>query len=95
MANVREFTDLKIALPAVGLRLLGGAIVAIIMASVYGLSGIGYNTSILQASMPTAVATTIVATEYDILPKAMTTIVFISTILSPITIALTILILGL
>lgn len=95
MANVTEFTDLKIALPAVFMRLVVGTLVAFVLASLFGLKGIGFNTSILQASMPTAVATTILATEYDILPKAMTTIVFISTILSPITIALTILLLGL
>lgn len=42
--------------------------------------------SILEASMPTAVMCTILATEFDVEPAFVTSVVFLTTILSPLTI---------
>jgi predicted permease len=43
---------------------------------------------VLQASMPTAVVTTILALEYTIDPSFVTGVVFLSTLLSPFTLTL-------
>ncbi|MCZ7672099.1 MAG: hypothetical protein M5U34_35735 [Chloroflexi bacterium] len=50
---------------------------------------------IIEASMPTAVITIILATEFDLQPTAVTSIVIASTLLSPLTISLAIALLGL
>jgi predicted permease len=70
---------------ATGLRLIGGAAVGLLLASVFGLEGAARQAGVLQASMPTAVITIILATEYDIEPEFVTGVVFVSTVLSPFT----------
>ncbi|MGB1252390.1 MAG: AEC family transporter [Candidatus Promineifilaceae bacterium] len=95
LADVRSISNLKLALPAVGLRLLIAPLLAFALATALGLKGLGFNTSMLQASVPPAVATIVVATEYDIAPEIMTSVVVIATLLSPITMVALIQILGL
>jgi malate permease and related proteins len=70
---------------ATGLRLLGGATLAITTAGIFGLQGMAYNAGIIEASMPTAVLSTVLATEFDVEPAFVTSAVFITTILSPLT----------
>jgi predicted permease len=53
-----------------------------------GLQGAAYQAGVLQASMPTAVITTILALEFDALPDFVTSVVFVSTLLSPFTVTL-------
>ena len=77
-----------------GMRLLGGAGVGFILAAIIGLQGMAYNAAVLQSSMPTAVLSTILATEYDVEPTFVTTAVFGSTILSPLTLTPLLMILG-
>jgi len=74
----------RIALAA-GLRLLGGAGVGLAMALAFGLEGAARQAGVLQASMPTAVITVILATEYDVEPAFVTGAVLVSTLLSPLT----------
>lgn len=74
----------RIAL-ATGLRLLGGAGMGLLMAALFGLEGAARQAGVLQASMPTAVITVILATEYDVEPAFVTGAVFVSTLLSPLT----------
>lgn len=95
LADLRRMTDWRLALPAVFLRLLAGPVVALGMISLLGLQGLGRSTSIIEASMPTAVLTIVLATEFDLQPTAVTSIVVLSTLLSPLTVAGTITILGL
>ena len=95
LADVRSLSNLRLAMPAIGLRLLIAPLVALGLATSLGLSGLGFNVSMLQASMPPAVATIVIATEYDVAPEAMTTTVVIATLLSPITLVTLIQILGL
>jgi predicted permease len=45
-----------------------------------------YQAGISESAMPTAVVMTVLATEYDIEPSFITTVVFMSTLLSPLTI---------
>ena len=79
---------------AVGMRLLGGVMVGLSLAPLFGLSGMAYNAGVLEASMPTAVLSTILATEYDAEPAFVTTAVFASTLLSPLTLTPLLLVLG-
>ncbi len=69
----------------VGLRLLLSPLVGILFASLFGLQHTARQGSILEAAMPAAVATTVVATEYNLEPSLVTAIVFLGTALSPLT----------
>jgi malate permease and related proteins len=40
---------------------------------------------VIQSAMPSAVLTTVLATEYDTEPSFVTSVVFVTTILSPLT----------
>ena len=95
MADMRSISQLGLTLPAVGLRLLVGPIAAILIASVLSLEGLSRSVSIIEGSMPSAVLTTVLATEFDVKPVAMTGIVVLSTLLSPITLSIMIDFLGL
>lgn len=90
LADMDGWSDWQLAAPAVALRLLGGPVVALGVAAGLGLSGLNRSVSIIEASMPTAVIVTILATEFDIHPPLMTTIVLLSTILSLLTLPLAI-----
>jgi predicted permease len=67
------------------LRLIAGPIIGIILTRAYGMTGVTRSGNIVQASMPAAVATTVLASEYNLEPSLVTAIVFISTVLSPFT----------
>jgi len=68
-----------------GLRLVVGPALAIALAGLFGLTGIARGAGILQASMPAAVFTSLIAMEYDLLPDFVTTSVLFSTIASAFT----------
>ena len=73
---------------ASAVRLLGGPILAAILAILFGLSGLERSTGILQASMPAAVLTVIIALEYDLVPGLVTTTVLFSTLVSLVTLTI-------
>ena len=58
------------------------------IAHLVGLEGAAFKAGVLQTSMPTAVITTILAVEFDIVPDFVTSVVFVSTLLSPVTVTL-------
>jgi malate permease and related proteins len=66
-------------------RLVAGPFIAMGLASLLGLQGPARQAGVTEAGMPTAVMTTILASEYKLEPSLVTAIVFISTILSPLT----------
>jgi malate permease and related proteins len=66
-------------------KLLLGPLVGLLLASLFGLQHTVRQGSVLQVAMPAAVATTVVATEYNLEPALVTAIVFIGTALSPLT----------
>jgi predicted permease len=70
---------------AVMLSLVVAPIVALALASLIGLTGPARQAAVVQASMPTAVVTTILALEYDVLPGFVTSVVLLATMLSPLT----------
>lgn len=87
-ADIHELSALKLTLPPVTLRLLLGPLIAAGVAAFIGLSGLSRSAAIIEASMPTAVLTSVLATEFDVRPPLVTSIVVLSTLLSPITLAL-------
>jgi predicted permease len=95
MADTNGRLSFRLAAPAILVRLLLGPLVGLLMATLIGLQGLGRSTAIIEASMPPAVFTIILATEFDIKPTAVTNIVVLSTLLSPLTLASTIAFLGL
>jgi predicted permease len=75
---------------AVTVSLLLTPIAAFVIASTLGLTGPAFQAAIIQASMPAAVVTTILALQYEVAPSFVTSVVFVSTALSPITLTLVI-----
>jgi predicted permease len=69
-------------------RLLAGPLAAVLVAAVMGLSGIARDAGIIQASMPAAVLTSLIALEHDLLPDFVTTVVLFSTLASAVTLTL-------
>jgi predicted permease len=87
MADLRQMEGLKVAWLATGLRLVLAPLLALWLADRMGLAGLNRSAMLLEASMPTAVLVTVLATEYDVRPRLLTTIVVLSTLLSPFTLA--------
>ena len=73
---------------AVVVSLVLTPLVAIGIAHLVGLRGAAFQAGVLQTSMPTAVITTILAVEFDVVPDFVTSVVFASTLLSPLTVTL-------
>ncbi len=67
---------------ASAVRLVAGPALAFAVIPLSGLSGIAASAGIIQASMPAAVLTAIIAMENDIVPTFVTSVVFASTLLS-------------
>ncbi len=70
---------------SVSLRLVIAPLAALLFASLFGLEGVSQQASVTQASMPSMVSATVLATEYNLDSKLVTAVVFISTLLSPFT----------
>jgi hypothetical protein len=70
---------------ASGLRLLAAPLVAIGISVLFQFQGAARQAAILESSMPTAVLSMVLATEYDVEPAFVTSVVFITTVLSPLT----------
>ena len=82
-ANLRENTG-PLAM-ATAVRMVVGPIVALAFSVPFNLQGPAFQASVMESSMPTAVMTTILATEFDVVPALVSTIVTATTILSPLT----------
>ncbi len=70
---------------AVGLRLVVSALLGLLLAKILSLDLAARQAGVLQAGMPVAVVTTILAVEFEIEPRFVTSVVFLSTVLSPLT----------
>ena len=67
------------------MRLLIAPVLAILLTRLFGMSGPAYQAVVLEAAMPVAVLTTILATEFDAEPTFVTAAVLVTTLLSPFT----------
>ena len=79
---------------SVFMRLIIGPLVGWGLSILFGLKGAFRQAGVTDASLPTAVMTTILATEYNLEPSLVTAIVFTSTVLSPLTLTPVLFILG-
>jgi predicted permease len=70
---------------AVTISLGVAPLIAFALASLLGLAGAARQAAIMEASMPAAVATTVLALQYDLDPTLSTSVVLFSTLLSPFT----------
>jgi predicted permease len=66
-------------------KLLFGPLVGLLLAGMFGIQSAARQGSVIESAMPAAVATTVVATEYKLESSLVTAIVFVGTILSPLT----------
>jgi malate permease and related proteins len=73
---------------AAALSLVATPLAAFGAAHLLGLRGPAFQAGVLQASMPTAVVTTILALEFDVAPNFVTSVVCVTTLLSPVTLTL-------
>ena len=76
-----------LVLRSVSVRLLAGPLVAWAVCFFLGISALERSVMIIQASMPTAVITSVVATEFDAAPELVATDIFVSTIASMISLS--------
>ncbi len=67
------------------LQLVGSPLIGLFLARWMGLTGASLQAAVLQASMPAAVVTTVLAVEYDLDRTLVSGVVVITTILSPLT----------
>jgi len=67
------------------MRLLVSPLLAFGLSRLFDLTGPAHQASVLEAAMPAAVLTTVLATEFDSLPAFVTTVVLATTLLSPFT----------
>lgn len=79
---------------AVAMRLAGGCAAGLLLAWAFGLEGTALQAGVLEAAMPSAVICIVLATEYDVEPAFVTSVVFLSTLLSPLTLTPLLLYLG-
>jgi predicted permease len=56
-----------------------------LLTGLFGIGGAARQGSVTQASMPSMVSATVLATEYQLDSKLVTAVIFISTLLSPLT----------
>lgn len=68
------------------MRLVAAPAIALGFSFIFGLEGFARQAGITESAMPTAVVTTVLATEYNVEPSFVSTVVFVSTILSPLTV---------
>jgi malate permease and related proteins len=77
--------DIRAMSIPVFLRLMIGPLIGLGMAALFGLPTPARQAGVTQMGDPTAVMTTVLATEYKLDSRLITAIVFVCTVLSPIT----------
>ena len=73
---------------ATSIRLLAAPLLAWLLCRALGVTGLEQNVITLQAAMPTAVMTAVLATEYNTAPRLVATVIFFTTALSMLTLSL-------
>ena len=70
------------------LALVVSPLLGFLLARLLGLEGIARQAVIVESAMPSAVITTILALEFDVAPKFVTSVVVVTTLASPVTVSL-------
>lgn len=79
---------------SVGLRLFAAPLIGLGLAALYGIQGFARQGAVTQASMPSMVSATVLAAEYRLDSQLIAAAVFVSTLLSPLTLTLLLVYLG-
>lgn len=79
---------------ASGLRLVAAPLLALAFSIPFGLQGAARQAGVSEAAMPTAVMATVLGTEFDVEPAFITTVVTLTTLLSPLTLTPLLAVLG-
>ncbi len=69
------------------IRLVAGPLLAWLLTALLAVGGVERSVIILQAAMPTAVMSAVLATEYDAAPKLVATVIFVTTVASMVTLS--------
>jgi predicted permease len=85
LTRVQLSGNLRAMQLSVVLRLLVAPILALALTGLFSIQGFARQGSVTEASMPSMVSATVLATEYQLDSKLVTAVIFISTLLSPLT----------
>ncbi|MGE5361416.1 MAG: AEC family transporter [Bacteroidales bacterium] len=88
--RVRHIEQPRLVAAAALLTLVASPLLAFALADLIGLSGAARQASVLEASMPAAIMTTVIALEYDAAPTFVTGVVFVTTLVSPLSVTVVI-----
>jgi len=94
MTKVEFSENLRALQMSVALRLLIAPLVALVLTALLGIGTVARQGAMTQASMPSMVSSTVLAEEYHLDSKLVAAAVFVSTLLSPITLTLILVFLG-
>jgi predicted permease len=85
LASTRTFAIDRDVILSSGIRLLASPLLAFALVGLFGLHGLERGAGIVQAAMPAAILTAIIAIEYELIPEFVTRVVLFSTIASLVT----------
>ena len=85
MTKVEFSKNLRALQLSVAMRLLIAPVLAMLITALFGIQGFARQGAVTQASMPSMVSATVLAAEYQLDSKLIAAIVFVSTLLSPLT----------
>jgi len=85
MTKVEFSKNLRALQLSVSLRLILAPLLALLITALFGIQGFARQGAVTQASMPSMVSSTVLAIEYQLDAKLIAAVVFISTLLSPLT----------
>jgi hypothetical protein len=72
---------------ASALALVGAPLIGFVLAHALGLAGPARQAVLVESAMPSAVITTILALEFDVAPRFVTSVVIVTTLASPLTVS--------
>jgi len=85
MTQVEFSKNLRALQLSVSMRLLIAPALALLITALFGIEGFARQGAVTQASMPSMVSATVLASEYHLDSKLVAAAVFVSTVLSPLT----------
>jgi malate permease and related proteins len=94
LSRVEIAGNLRAMQLSVVLRLLIGPMVGLALAAVLGVSGLAREAVVTLTAMPSIVSSAVLAMEYELDSKFVTAVIFISTLLSPLTLTPLLVLLG-
>lgn len=85
LARVQWSHSIKPIALSVGLRLVAAPIIGLLLAGLFGFEGAARQATVTESGVPAAVTTMVLSTEYGLDTSLVTAMVFVGTILSPLT----------